>query len=59
MRGGAFAIGDYTDLKRNFELLINRPESFLLACEVTQSYVKENLGATTKIVSYCKKLLSL
>jgi 3-deoxy-D-manno-octulosonic-acid transferase len=59
MRGGAFAIGDYTDLKMNFELLINRPESFLLACEVTQSYVKENLGATTKIVSYCKKLLSL
>jgi len=57
MRGGAFAIGDYTDLKKNFELLINRPESFLLACDVTQSYVKENLGATTKIVSYCKKLL--
>jgi len=58
MRGGAFAISDYLDLKKNFELLINRPESFLLACEVTQSYVKENLGATTKIISWCKPILA-
>ncbi len=58
MRGGAFAISDYLELKKNFELLINRPESFLLACEVTQSYVKENLGATTKIMSWCKTILA-
>jgi 3-deoxy-D-manno-octulosonic-acid transferase len=57
MRGGAFAISGYTDLKKNFELLTNKPESFLLACEVTRSYVKENLGATAKIVSYCNKIL--
>jgi len=57
MRGGAFAISGYTDLKKNFELLTNKPESFLLACEVTRSYVKENLGATSKIVSYCNKIL--
>lgn len=58
MRGGAFSISGYTDLKKTFELLTNKPESFLLACEVTQSYVKENLGATTKIVSYCNKILN-
>lgn len=58
-RGGAFAIGDYTDLKKNFELLNNDPESFLSACDVTRSYVKENLGATSKIVSFCKTILSL
>lgn len=58
MSGGAFAVRDYTDLKKDFELLNNRPENFLLACEVTKSYVKENLGATAKIVSYCNKLLS-
>jgi len=58
MRGGAFTISGYTELKKNFELLINKPESFLLACEVTRSYVKENLGATDKIVSYCNKILS-
>jgi 3-deoxy-D-manno-octulosonic-acid transferase len=57
MRGGAFAINSYTDLKKSFELLINKPESFLLACEVTRSYVKENLGATAKITSYCTKIL--
>ncbi len=59
MRGGAFAITSYTDLKKNFELLNNKPESFLLACEVTRSYVQENLGATTKIISYCNKILSV
>jgi 3-deoxy-D-manno-octulosonic-acid transferase len=57
MRGGAFAIGDYTELKTNFELMINHPESFLLACEVTRSYVVDNLGATEKIISYCSKYL--
>ncbi len=58
MRGGAFAVSGYIDLKKNFELLNNKPESFLLACDVTRSYVEDNLGATTKIVSYCNKVLS-
>lgn len=59
MRGGAFAVSGYTELKKSFELLSNKPESFLLACDVTRSYVEENLGATTKIVSYCNKVLTL
>lgn len=58
MRGGAFAIADYNDLKTQFELLTNHPETFLLACEVTRVYVQENLGATDKIVSYCNKVLN-
>jgi 3-deoxy-D-manno-octulosonic-acid transferase len=58
MRGGAFAVGDYPELKNHFELMINKPETFLLACDVTRAYVKENLGATEKIVTYCNKLLS-
>lgn len=57
MRGGAFEVSSYTDLKTKYELLNSRPESFLLACEVTSLYVKENLGATGKIVNYCKKYL--
>jgi 3-deoxy-D-manno-octulosonic-acid transferase len=57
MRGGAFAIADYSELKTQYELMINHPETFLLACEVTKSYVKENLGATEKIVYYCAKFL--
>lgn len=55
-RGGAFAISDYPDLKEKYELL-NVPESFLLACEVTRQYVEENLGATDKIMEYCHTFL--
>jgi len=55
-RGGAFEIADYVDFKEKFEML-NSPESFLLACEVTRTYVLENLGATEKIMEYCRKLL--
>ena len=56
-RGGAFAIQDYPDLKAKYEIL-NAPESFLLACEVTKQYVDENLGATEKIMQHCRKLLN-
>jgi 3-deoxy-D-manno-octulosonic-acid transferase len=54
--GGAFEIEDYVDLKEKFKSL-SQPENFLLACEVTKSYVMENLGATEKIMQYCRKLL--
>ena len=55
-RGGAFEVSDAKVFKEKFEML-NTPESFLLACEVTRSYVLENLGATEKIMAYCRKLL--
>jgi 3-deoxy-D-manno-octulosonic-acid transferase len=55
-RGGAFDVSDYSDLKAKFEIL-NVPESFQLACEVTRLYVEENLGATEKIMKYCRNLL--
>ncbi len=58
MRGGAFAIADYSELKSTYELMVNRPENFLLACEVTKSYIKENLGATDKIMKYSANLLA-
>ncbi len=56
-RGGAFAVADYPDLKEKYEML-NTPETFLLACEVTRQYVEENLGATEKIMKHCRKVLS-
>jgi 3-deoxy-D-manno-octulosonic-acid transferase len=55
-RGGAFEVSDYTDLKAKYEML-NLPEPFLLACDVTRLYVEENLGATEKIMHYCRTLL--
>lgn len=57
MRGGAFEISGYSDLKSKYELLNNKPENYLLACEVTKSYIEENRGASKKIVDYCLKLV--
>lgn len=56
-RGGAFTVSGYSDLKDKYEML-NVPESFLLACEVTRQYVEDNLGATDKIMEYCKPILT-
>jgi 3-deoxy-D-manno-octulosonic-acid transferase len=56
-RGGAFDVRDYPDLKEKYGIL-NNPSTFMLACEVTRQYVEENLGATYKIMFYCRQLLS-
>ena len=55
-RGGAFEVADYLDLKHKYEM-VNEPQTFLLACEVTRQYVEENLGATEKVMAYCRKIL--
>lgn len=55
-RGGAFDIADYSDLLTKYEM-VNVPENFMLACEVTKSYVQENLGATDKIMKYCRSII--
>ncbi|MEO5603679.1 MAG: glycosyltransferase N-terminal domain-containing protein [Cyclobacteriaceae bacterium] len=55
-RGGAFEIADYPDLKHKYEML-NIPETFLLACEVCRQYVEDNVGATEKIMNYCRTVL--
>lgn len=55
-RGGAFAISDYPELRKTYEML-NIPESYLLACEVCRQYVNENTGATEKIMKYCREVL--
>lgn len=58
MRGGAFDVKDYADFKSKYELLINRPENYVLACDVTKSYVQENTGATQKVIDHCHTLLN-
>jgi 3-deoxy-D-manno-octulosonic-acid transferase len=55
-RGGAFEVADYPDFKTKYEML-NTPESFLLACEVTRQYVEENLGATERVMKSCREKL--
>ncbi len=56
-RGGAFDVADYRDFKTKYEA-VNVPQNFLLACEVTRQYVEENLGATEKVMQYCRNLLT-
>lgn len=55
-RGGAFEIADYLDFKHKYEMVTD-PQTFLLACEVTRQYVEENLGATEKVIAYCRNIL--
>jgi len=57
MHGGAFEVNDFSDLRGKYEM-VNTPENFMLACEVTRNYVLHNLGATDKIIQYCKSVLS-
>lgn len=57
MRGGAFEVNDYADFKTKYESLMTMPENYLLAVEVTKSYVAENIGATQKVINYCHTLL--
>lgn len=56
MQGGAFEIGSFPELREKYEL-VNMPENFLLACEVTRTYVLNNLGATEKVMRYCREVL--
>lgn len=56
-RGGAFEVSDYLDFKNKYEM-VTLPQTFLLACEVTRQYVEENLGATEKVMNYCRTLLA-
>ncbi len=56
MQGGAFEIGSFPELREKYEM-VNTPENFLLACEVTRTYVLNNLGATDKVIRYCREVL--
>ncbi len=56
MRGGAFEVGSYRELREKYET-VNIPENFIVACEATQSYVSENTGATEKIMAYLRARL--
>src|SRR5690606_14458502 len=55
-RGGAYAVADYADLLRRYELL-STPENYRHANLVTRQYVEENLGATHTIMNYCDTIL--
>ncbi|HTE33567.1 MAG TPA: glycosyltransferase N-terminal domain-containing protein [Chryseolinea sp.] len=55
--GGAFAISDAASLGSQYRQLKD-PDAYVAACSTTRDYVKVNLGATEKILTYCRQLLS-
>lgn len=55
-QGGGFAVGDFVDLKVNYEML-SQKENYMVACNASKNYVQMNLGATEKIITYCLPLL--
>jgi 3-deoxy-D-manno-octulosonic-acid transferase len=56
-RGGAFAVTNTDKLTSTYQSLLSS-DRYLAACRASTEYVKENLGATEKIVSYCRTLLA-
>ncbi len=55
-QGGAFAIGNTAELNGVFISLAN-PDTLLEVGRKNSAYVRQNIGATDEIISYCKKIL--
>lgn len=55
-RGGAFAVAGTDELRIIFSRLSD-PQVYAQACEVNKTYVRENLGATEKIMMYTRSVL--
>jgi 3-deoxy-D-manno-octulosonic-acid transferase len=56
-QGGAFPIQDFKHLDETYLKLSNDATFYKAACDTTQHYVQSKLGATEKIMGYCKKIL--
>ncbi|QSE97684.1 3-deoxy-D-manno-octulosonic acid transferase [Fulvivirga lutea] len=54
--GGAVAIKDETELRHQFREFENE-KALQIAGQVNRDYVKDNTGATDKIIDYCKTIL--
>lgn len=54
--GGAFEVHSFVDMSVKYKAVCD-PRNFSLACEINHAYVNENLGATQKIMEYCKTIL--
>ncbi len=55
--GGAVAVGSYTELQDQFNIFTEET-ALQIAGQVNKDYVQDNTGATDKIISYCRKVLT-
>ncbi len=54
--GGAMAIADYDALRIQYRSF-SEPRTYEIASEINADYVKNNTGATKRIIDYCQQLL--
>lgn len=54
--GGAMAIADYDALRIQYRSF-SEPRTYEIASEINADYVKNNTGATRRIIDYCEQLL--
>ncbi|MGB0524421.1 MAG: 3-deoxy-D-manno-octulosonic acid transferase [Flammeovirgaceae bacterium] len=55
--GGAFPIKTTEEFKKILDKLYNNKDFYTKSSEVSWQYVRDNLGATSKIIQYCKLVL--
>ncbi|MCP4521135.1 MAG: 3-deoxy-D-manno-octulosonic acid transferase [Cytophagales bacterium] len=53
--GGAFSISDSEEFKQKFTELYHNKNLHQSTCEKTREYVGQNLGASQKIIDFCKE----
>ncbi|WP_306309403.1 3-deoxy-D-manno-octulosonic acid transferase [Fulvivirga ligni] len=53
--GGAVAVDNYDELRSQFYQFME-PKTYIIASQVNEDYVKDHVGATEKIIQYCKTL---
>lgn len=55
--GGAFPVSNTEEFNKIFNKLYDNSSFLKQASEVSRKYVSDNLGATSKIIEYCKLIL--
>ncbi len=54
-REGAFPVENALELEQQFNILLNDEVLYRQACSASETFVKENAGATEKIISYIQE----
>ena len=55
--GGAIALASYDELRAQF-IAFSEENTYVIAKQINTGYIKDNVGATQKIIDYCKNILT-
>lgn len=56
--GGAVPISGYDELRQQFRSF-SEENTYTIASQINKDYVRDNTGATAKVINYCKTILKL